>query len=89
MVIGGKHFGQYTYEHWFDDEYGNKNTMYVLLRPEEEKDYNAVESLTREAFWNVYKPGCDEHLLIHAISANLEVFEEFKAQCQQVKDFDQ
>ena len=20
-VIGGKHFGQYTYEHWFDDEY--------------------------------------------------------------------
>ena len=21
FVIGGKHFGQYTYEHWFDDEY--------------------------------------------------------------------
>jgi len=20
-VFGGKHFGQYTYEHWFDDEY--------------------------------------------------------------------
>jgi hypothetical protein len=20
-VMGGKHFGQYTYEHWFDDEY--------------------------------------------------------------------
>jgi len=39
--------------------------MDVLLRPEEEKDYNAVENLTREAFWNVYKPGCDEHLLIH------------------------
>jgi len=39
--------------------------MNVLLRPEEEKDYNLVENLTREAFWNVYKPGCDEHLLIH------------------------
>ena len=39
--------------------------MDVLLRPEEEKDYNSVENLTREAFWNVYKPGCDEHLLIH------------------------
>ena len=39
--------------------------MDVLLRPEEEKDYNPVENLTREAFWNVYKPGCDEHLLIH------------------------
>ena len=20
IVFGGKHFGQYTYEHWFDDE---------------------------------------------------------------------
>ena len=20
-VFGGKHFGQYTYEHWFDDEF--------------------------------------------------------------------
>jgi len=42
-----------------------KSTLDVLLRPEEEKDYNSVENLTREAFWNVYKPGCDEHLLIH------------------------
>jgi len=23
-VTGGKHFGQYTYEHWFDDEYENE-----------------------------------------------------------------
>jgi hypothetical protein len=23
-VMGGKHFGQYTYEHWFDDEYDEK-----------------------------------------------------------------
>jgi predicted N-acetyltransferase YhbS len=73
MVIGGKHFGQYTYEHWFDDEYGNKKIMDILLRLEEEKDYSAVETLTREAFWNVYKPGCDEHLLIH----NLRIAKEF------------
>jgi len=72
MVIGGKHFGQYTYEHWFDNEYGNKNTIDVLLRLEEEKDYNAVENLTREAFWNIYKPGCDEHLLIHNIRKTKE-----------------
>jgi predicted N-acetyltransferase YhbS len=65
MVIGGKHFGQYTYEHWFDHEYEKKDETGVLLRPEEENDYNAVENLTREAFWNVYRPGCDEHLLIH------------------------
>jgi predicted N-acetyltransferase YhbS len=65
MVIGGKHFGQYTYEHWFDDEYEKIKITGVFLKPEEEKDYNSVENLTREAFWNVYKPGCDEHLLIH------------------------
>jgi hypothetical protein len=34
------------------------------LRLEEEKDYSTVENLTREAFWNIYRPGCDEHLLI-------------------------
>ena len=65
MVIGGKHFGQYTYEHWFDHEYEGKKAMDILLRPEEEKDHDAVENVTREAFWNVYMPGCDEHLLIH------------------------
>jgi len=25
-VIGGKHFGQYTYEHWFDDEFKDVKT---------------------------------------------------------------
>lgn len=35
------------------------------LRLEEPKDYKKVESLTREAFWNVYGPGCDEHYIIH------------------------
>jgi len=50
--------------------------MDVLLRPEEEKDYNSVENLTREAFWNIYKPGCDEHLLIHNIRNKKEFIKE-------------
>ena len=50
--------------------------MDVLLRQEEEKDYNSVEYLTREAFWNVYKPGCDEHLLIHNIRNKKEFIKE-------------
>ena len=41
--------------------------MNIILRNETEKDFFAVENLTREAFWNVYKPGCDEHLLTHNI----------------------
>ena len=36
------------------------------MRLETEGDYFAVESLTREAFWNVYKPGCSEHYVLHA-----------------------
>jgi predicted N-acetyltransferase YhbS len=39
--------------------------MEPLLRNEEEKDFNIVENITREAFWNMYTPGCDEHLLLH------------------------
>ena len=39
--------------------------METTLRLEEEKDYRAVEELTREAFWDVHFPGCNEHLLIH------------------------
>ena len=37
----------------------------ITIRLETEKDYRAVEELTREAFWNVYKPGADEHYFVH------------------------
>jgi predicted N-acetyltransferase YhbS len=39
--------------------------MYPTIKRTEEKDYFATENLTREAFWNIYKPGCDEHLVLH------------------------
>ena len=39
----------------------------MKLRLEESKDYKIVENLIREAFWNVYKPGCDEHLIMHQL----------------------
>jgi predicted N-acetyltransferase YhbS len=39
--------------------------MDLAIRLENEKDYRKVENLTREAFWNLYNPGCIEHLLIH------------------------
>ena len=35
------------------------------IRLEQEKDYFNVEDLTREAFWNVYRPGCMEHYVVH------------------------
>ena len=35
------------------------------IRVGEERDYSTVESLVREAFWNVYRPGCTEHYVLH------------------------
>ena len=39
--------------------------MDIFIRNEMEKDYRQVEELTREAFWNLYIPGCNEHYLVH------------------------
>ena len=35
------------------------------IRRENPEDWAAVENLTREAFWNVYRPGAVEHFLLH------------------------
>ena len=42
----------------------------VTIRLETENDYAAVENLTREAFWNVYKPGADEHYYVHTMRSH-------------------
>ena len=39
----------------------------IIIRRETKEDYRAVEELTREAFWNVYKPGADEHYFVHTM----------------------
>lgn len=39
--------------------------MEIAIRQANKNDYDEIENLTREAFWNVYKPGCDEHLVVH------------------------
>jgi predicted N-acetyltransferase YhbS len=39
----------------------------ITIRQEVENDHYKVEELTREAFWNLYKPGCDEHYLLHTL----------------------
>lgn len=37
----------------------------MKLRLELVGDYKENENVTREAFWNVYRPGCNEHLVLH------------------------
>ncbi len=43
------------------------NDYDYVIRLEEKEDYREVENLVRESFWNVYKPGCSEHYVIHVL----------------------
>ena len=38
-----------------------------IIRLETNKDYTEVEHLVRESFWNVYRPGCLEHYVLHCL----------------------
>ena len=38
-----------------------------VIRRERPEDHRAVEELIRESFWNVYRPGCSEHWVIHVL----------------------
>ena len=39
--------------------------MEIKIRNERPDDHRHVEEITRDAFWNLYIPGCDEHFLVH------------------------
>ena len=43
------------------------NTNDTVIRLEGKKDYRKVENLVRESFWNVYRPGCSEHYVLHLL----------------------
>ena len=43
------------------------NTNDFTIRLERSEDYREVENLVRESFWNVYRPGCSEHFVIHVL----------------------
>ncbi|MDD7458473.1 MAG: N-acetyltransferase [Treponema sp.] len=46
----------------------NKND--VTIRLEKQSEYKEVENLVRESFWNVYRPGCSEHYVLHTLRNN-------------------
>ena len=43
------------------------NTNDYTIRQEKKEEHRAVENLVRESFWNVYRPGCSEHYVIHVL----------------------
>jgi len=46
LVTGGKHFGQYTYEHWFDHVYVNN----ILIDELETDEINYVSNMINDLF---------------------------------------
>lgn len=39
----------------------------IIIRLERKDEYHEVENLVRESFWNVYRPGCLEHFVLHQL----------------------
>jgi putative acetyltransferase len=54
----------------------NENTE-IQIRPETPADYAEVENMTRESFWNLYFPGCDEHYLVHQMRNHPDFLPDF------------
>lgn len=48
----------------------------LKIRNEKETDYKAVEEITREAFYNIYMPGCVEHYLVHTMRQHKDFIKE-------------
>ena len=41
--------------------------MKITIRRTREDEFKETEILTREIFWDLYKPGSDEHLVLHKL----------------------
>lgn len=42
----------------------------IIIRNEEKSDWTTVENITRQAFYNLYVPGCAEHYLVHIMRSH-------------------
>lgn len=54
--------------------------MNIEIRKETSQDYYETEAMARRSFYNVYGPGCDEHLLVH----KLRTHEDYLPDCSRV-----
>ena len=50
--------------------------MDLIIRNEQINEYRVVEELTREAFWNLYVPGCNEHFVLHNMRSSSDFISE-------------
>ena len=50
--------------------------MNIVIRNERVEDYSTVEKITREAFWNLYFPGCEEHVAVNKLRGHKDFIPE-------------
>ena len=48
----------------------------LKIRNETSADYQVVEEITRQAFYNIYMPGCIEHYLVHIMREHADFIPE-------------
>lgn len=47
-----------------------------IIRLEQPQETHEVEELVREAFWNIYRPGCLEHYVMHCLRSDADFIPE-------------
>ena len=50
--------------------------MNIIVRNEKVEDKRRVEEVAREAFWNLYYPGCEEHAVINKLRGHKDFIPE-------------
>ena len=53
--------------------------MTIALRTEQSSDHAETEHVTREALWNYFVPGCNEHYLLHIMRVSPSFIPELDA----------
>ncbi len=48
----------------------------MIIRNERKEDYRLVEELTRNAFWNLQVPGCNEHFIVNQMRSHKDFLPE-------------
>lgn len=61
---------------WFVGRKPKLSRNDIEIRMEQPGDYQAVERMTQEAFWNRYQKGCDEHYLVHKLRSHKDYLPE-------------
>lgn len=54
----------------------SKTKQSVIIRQERPAEERIVENLVRESFWNVYRPGCLEHYVLHCLRQHPDFVQE-------------